>query len=619
MAAKPKVRSPDKTTGLSATMQEELGLVSTACIECDLCRKECAFLKKHGKPKEIADRYDPALRKEDLALPFECSLCGLCTAVCPAKIDPARLFLEMRREAVRQGRGDYPEHAVLKGYERRGTSRKYSYYALPAGCDTVFFPGCTLAGTRSEKVKLVYKRLKEKLPSIGIVLDCCMKPSHDLGREDHFNAMFAEMRGYLAAHGVTRVIVACPNCYRMFVRYGTGLSIRSLYEVLAEDCGDGGRAGLTGEAVTVHDPCAVRFDEEMHRSVRKLIGNKGRAIMEMEHTGSRTFCCGEGGAVGALAPELAAVWGRRRRTEAVGKKVITYCAGCANMLSKLAPAAHILDILWDDGPDPDGRAKVAKPPLTYWKRLRLKKWFKENVPAAVSRERTFTGKEPQKKGGMAKLLLFVLFVAAAIAVVKTAGLSRYLDQQTLRNLIAGYGALAPVIYVIIYAVAPALFLPGTPITVVGGIIFGPFWGVIYAIIGATAGACVAFLVSRYLAREWVAQHLSSPRWKRLDEGVEKHGWKVVAFTRLVPIFPFNLLNYAFGLTSIGFRQYAIATFFCMLPACIAFIVFSSSLLDLARGKVSLTFIIGLVLIVLVSVLPLLYRRYKAKHGKDDLV
>ena len=96
MAAKPKVAPRTKQPGL-ARQCRKLGLVSTACIECDLCRKECAFLKKHGKPKEIADRYDPALRKEDLALPFECSLCGLCTAVCPAKIDPARLFLEMRK------------------------------------------------------------------------------------------------------------------------------------------------------------------------------------------------------------------------------------------------------------------------------------------------------------------------------------------------------------------------------------------------------------------------------------------------------------------------------------------------------------------------------------------
>ncbi len=94
---------------------------------------------------------------------------------------------------------------------------------------------------------------------------------------------------------------------------------------------------------------------------------------------------------------------------------------------------------------------------------------------------------------------------------------------------------------------------------------------------------------------------------------------MVAFTRLVPLFPFNLLNYAFGLTKIGFRQYVVATFFFMLPACIAFIVFSSSLLDLIRGKVSLTFVIGLALVILVSMLPFIYRRYNEKRGKDDPV
>jgi uncharacterized membrane protein YdjX (TVP38/TMEM64 family) len=166
-------------------------------------------------------------------------------------------------------------------------------------------------------------------------------------------------------------------------------------------------------------------------------------------------------------------------------------------------------------------------------------------------------------------------------------------------------------------VAPVFFLPGLPITIVGGILFGPVWGVVYTIASATAGACVAFLVSRYLAREWVERQLKSPRWRRLDEGVDRHGWKVVAFTRLIPIFPFNLLNYAFGLTKIGFRSYAVTTFFCMLPACIAFIVFSSSLIDLIRGRISLTFVIGLVLVILVSVFPFFYRRYKAKSGQQS--
>jgi uncharacterized membrane protein YdjX (TVP38/TMEM64 family) len=161
-----------------------------------------------------------------------------------------------------------------------------------------------------------------------------------------------------------------------------------------------------------------------------------------------------------------------------------------------------------------------------------------------------------------------------------------------------------------------LFLPGLPITIAGGILFGPFWGVIYTITGSTIGASLAFLVARYLARDWVASKLTGPRWERLDSEVARHGWKVVAFTRLIPAFPFNLLNYAFGLTRIPFVHYVVATFICMLPACIAFIVFSSSLLGLIRGHVSPTALIGLGLIVLVSLIPLAYRRFKARKSED---
>ena len=597
-------------------LQESMRVVSGGCTRCDLCQTECAFLRKYGTPKEIADRYDPS-RKEDQGMPFECSLCGLCTAVCPAGVDPSSLFLEMRREAVRRGHGDYPEHTALTGYERRGGSRTFTYYGLPEGCETVFFPGCALSGTRSEKVILVYQKMKERTPSLGIVLDCCMKPSHDLGREEHFTAMFEEMREYLASRGIREVLVACPNCYRMFSRYGAGLSTKSIYECLAGD-ELSLKSGGAGE-VTIHDPCAVRFEAPVQDAVRTLLGEQGFNISEMPHSGARTLCCGEGGAVACLVPDFAANWGRLRRKEALGRKVVTYCAGCAGSLSRLIPSAHVLDVLFDSK-EPAGKARVAKPPFTYWKRLRLKKWFKKHVPAAVSRERTFAGREAStRKGVMAKFLLFLLFIVAVITAIKITGASRYLEQQTLRAWIGSYGALAPVIYLFIYAVAPALFLPGLPITIVGGILFGPLWGVVYTIIGSTTGACLAFLVSRYLAREWVEEQLGSPRWRRLDEGVEKHGWKIVAFTRLIPLFPFNLLNYAFGLTRIGFRQYAVTTFFCMLPACIAFIVFSSSLLDLVRGKVSLTFVVGLVLVVLVSMSPLFYRRYKAKRGEDDPV
>jgi uncharacterized membrane protein YdjX (TVP38/TMEM64 family) len=163
---------------------------------------------------------------------------------------------------------------------------------------------------------------------------------------------------------------------------------------------------------------------------------------------------------------------------------------------------------------------------------------------------------------------------------------------------------------LLYTVAPVLFLPGLPITIAGGILFGPVWGVVYSITGATAGASAAFLISRYAARGWVEAKLAGPRWRELDRSVLKNGWKIVAFTRLIPLFPFNLLNYAFGLTSIRFLPYAVTSFVCMLPACIAFIVFSSSLPDIIKGNVSPGFIIGILLIVIVSLIPALIRKFR---------
>jgi uncharacterized membrane protein YdjX (TVP38/TMEM64 family) len=97
--------------------------------------------------------------------------------------------------------------------------------------------------------------------------------------------------------------------------------------------------------------------------------------------------------------------------------------------------------------------------------------------------------------------------------------------------------------------------------------------------------------------------------------VEKHGWKVVAFTRLIPLFPYNLPNFAFGLTGVKLLHYIVASFIFMLPATIAYILLSSSLLDALKGQISPAFIIGLIAVILVSSIPFFYNRYKKK--KDD--
>ncbi|MBU1055604.1 MAG: VTT domain-containing protein [Proteobacteria bacterium] len=597
-----------------SALQEELQANSEKCINCKLCQKECEFLRKYGKPKEIADSFD-LTDKTFKTMAFECSLCGLCAAVCPLGLNPADMFLEMRREAVKQGGGIFAEHNGILAYEKKGTSKLFSWYGLPEGCDTVFFPGCSLPGTRPDKTLGLFKLIQKKFPSAGIVFDCCTKPSHDLGRNAFFTAMFGEMKEFLIQNKIKKVLVACPNCYKIFDQYGGDISVISIYEFLADL--DIPVEKKMSYSVTVHDPCALRYKEPVQKSVRKLIEKLGISIYEMPHSGINTLCCGEGGSVSFLSPGLAEKWIGIRKQEHKGNRVITYCAGCANHLNQAMPTDHIIDLYFEPEATLAGNAKIYKAPVTYLNRLKLKRHLKNSLNTAVSRERTFTGQEKSSKAAMFKRIVILLAIISIIILVRAGGLENYFETGALRELIASKGALAPILYMLIYIIAPALFLPGLPITIAGGILFGPLWGVIYTITSSTIGAGAAFLISRYVARDWIAAKLTSPRWQRLDEGVEKHGWKVVAFTRLIPLFPFNLLNYAFGLTKIKFTHYILATFICMLPACIAFIVFSSSLLDLFKGKISGNLLAGIILIIIVSLIPIFHKKYKTKKGTSD--
>jgi hypothetical protein len=325
------------------------------------------------------------------------------------------MFLQMRCETVDRGNGSFAEHGGLLAYEKRGTSKKYSYYGLPEACDTVFFPGCTLPGTRPDKTYAIYQDLKGRIPSLGIVLDCCTKISHDLGREKFFQAMFSEMKSYLLEKGVRRVLVACPNCHKIFSNYGGQLQVKTVYEILAKDGAPSGRR-LSG-VVRVHDSCAVRSEEKVHAALRELVRKKGLEIEEMAHSGKKTLCCGEGGAVGCVAPPISNKWGEIRKTEAGQKTIITCCAGCAGYLNRITPTSHVLDLLYEPEAAIAGKAKVSSAPITYLNRVCLKKRFQKDVRADTTRERTFwAGMAPEKSGKLFRLAIRALIVAAIMAV-----------------------------------------------------------------------------------------------------------------------------------------------------------------------------------------------------------
>ncbi|MFH1344013.1 MAG: VTT domain-containing protein [Pseudomonadota bacterium] len=164
-------------------------------------------------------------------------------------------------------------------------------------------------------------------------------------------------------------------------------------------------------------------------------------------------------------------------------------------------------------------------------------------------------------------LLLLLGVAGGIA---WAAFNRdRLDLETLDVWLFSLGLLAPFAYLGLYAVGTIAFVPGTLFALAGGALFGPVWGSLLNLVGATLGGSLAFLIARYLAGGWVAARTGG-RLKRLIEGVEAEGWRFVAFVRLVPLFPFNLTNYALGLTRITFVPYVITSFICMAPGAVAY-------------------------------------------------
>tara|TARA_B100002003_G_scaffold129984_1_gene120185 strand:- start:10379 stop:11047 length:669 start_codon:yes stop_codon:yes gene_type:complete len=214
---------------------------------------------------------------------------------------------------------------------------------------------------------------------------------------------------------------------------------------------------------------------------------------------------------------------------------------------------------------------------------------------------------------MGKVLRWLLFILLASAVCLAFFYRDQLDATALQQWVAQAGAAAPLLFMLIYATGTLLFLPGSVMTLADSALFGPCLGTFYNLTGATLGAVPAFFIARYLAADWVEQK-SGDRLKRLKGGVENEGWRFVAFVRLVPVFPFNLLNYALGLTRIRFSHYLIATYICMLPGAFAYTYLGYAGREAAAGGESLLQkgLMALALLAAVTFLPRIISNFRKK-------
>lgn len=549
------------------------------CTDCKACVDACPFLKEYGTPLTIAGENPQAV--------FYCTSCRRCEKVCPSDLSPSAFFLEIKERLIREQKIPEPVSKALnsaRAFAGTGHRFPFSFYR---GGKVVFWPGCGLAANRPELIRKITKLLSRHLQqNVGLVLDCCYDPVAGLGDTQTAFTALREIDKRLHDANVKKIITGCLNCHKLLSQHIQDIEVVFILEVIPVDLFQ--KQDVSG--IYLHHPCPSMQWENIPAAAGRVANqvypsNTYHSSFET----SEPLCCGLGGGLNSISPEMADRFLKDIVERAKDKTVLTYCTGCQNrFLQKGMNAVHLLECLSKEPP----RQKVPSPVRQWLNRFAL----------AVS----------------ARLMTPKYFVVFIMALLIAGGV--YLNQQGifsadgLKNLLARHPVVAPVIFLFIYAVAPALFLPSIPITLAAGFFWGPVWGVIFSITGATIGACLPFFLSRYLLQDYVRLKISAERWHWLQDKVTQHGWKAVAFTRLIPVFPFNLLNYLFGLTPIAFTQYLWSTFVFMLPACIAFVAFGSSLGELILHGNIKGVITGIVIAVVAFLIPVLLRPFFRRIG-----
>jgi uncharacterized membrane protein YdjX (TVP38/TMEM64 family) len=191
------------------------------------------------------------------------------------------------------------------------------------------------------------------------------------------------------------------------------------------------------------------------------------------------------------------------------------------------------------------------------------------------------------------IVFLILFGVGAFIIAKT-GIASQLNLENIPKLkeqFLSLGWLAFIIFFFAYIIVCIFFLPGTPLTLLGGIVFGPLLGTLYTIISASAGLAISFLIARYTMRDLMLEKLgSSDAFTKIDQGVKEQGWRILVITRLVPVFPFSIQNYIYGLTDIKFLTYwGLSTLF-IIPGTAAYTMSAGAVLS---GEFSTTNLIYL--------------------------
>jgi len=215
-----------------------------------------------------------------------------------------------------------------------------------------------------------------------------------------------------------------------------------------------------------------------------------------------------------------------------------------------------------------------------------------------------------------KLIGIVAVIILVVILIKVSGITESFSLPELRAMVKSFGIWGPLGFIILYGLSIAIGTPGTLFTIAGGLLFGRWFGTLYNVIGATLGASGAFWIARLVSRKTIMERFGHTKWfSAFNRGMEKNGFNYMLFVRLVPLFPFNGINFASGITNISFRDYALGTAIGIIPGGFVFTNAAVEMGESAMGgfKLSPGVILAFALLGLLALVPIIYRRFKGRN------
>jgi len=211
------------------------------------------------------------------------------------------------------------------------------------------------------------------------------------------------------------------------------------------------------------------------------------------------------------------------------------------------------------------------------------------------------------------LILWALLLIAVVAIIGPDGifsLHKSMTPEQIRNFILSFGAMAVLAFMVISMLRPLVFLPVTPFTIASGFLFGPGWGVVYAVTGSMLSALLTFFLSRYLFHDYVRARVL-PAYPAADRMVHGREWQFIAFLRIIPILPFDVVGYIAGSTGVRLKKYLFGTLIGEIPGATILVILGCSLNDINSSL----FYISILLVIGLLILPGAARRLLRKADR----